>query len=86
MLNTTSLPIDTGMRDAARRPILWAAWDTIARTALGIVVRHRRRREIARAVNALSQLSDRQLADIGIHRSQIPGIARSGRDTGHHPV
>jgi uncharacterized protein YjiS (DUF1127 family) len=84
MLRTTSLPIDTGMRDDARRPVLWAVWDMIARPALRIVVWHRRRREIARAVNALSELSDHMLADIGIHRSQIPGIARSGRDTVRH--
>jgi uncharacterized protein YjiS (DUF1127 family) len=38
------------------------------------------RRRVRRTVAALSDLSDRTLADIGIERSEIERIARYGRN------
>jgi uncharacterized protein YjiS (DUF1127 family) len=80
MLDMTTLPDDTRMRHAARRLIVWAAWRAVARTASRIAAWHRQRRRIARTVHALSRLSDHALKDIGIRRSEIASIARSGRD------
>ena len=48
----------------------------LARALAWIVERHRVNRTIA----ALSDLSDRTLADIGIERSEIERIARYGRN------
>ena len=48
----------------------------VARAFAWIVERHRVNRTIA----ALSDLSDRTLADIGIERSEIERIARYGRN------
>jgi uncharacterized protein YjiS (DUF1127 family) len=48
----------------------------VARGFAWIVERHRVNRTIA----ALSDLSDRTLADIGIERSEIERIARYGRN------
>jgi uncharacterized protein YjiS (DUF1127 family) len=39
----------------------------------------RRRREIARCERHLRDLPDAMLKDIGLHRSEIPGIVRFGR-------
>jgi uncharacterized protein YjiS (DUF1127 family) len=68
------------LRHAARRLVLGAAWRACARSVVNVVALHRRRRQINRTVDALSQLSDHLLKDIGIHRGQIASIARSGRD------
>lgn len=40
----------------------------------------RREREVARSIALLAKLEDRTLHDIGIHRSQIPHVARYGLD------
>ena len=40
----------------------------------------RREREIARSIALLANLEDRTLHDIGLHRSQIPHVARYGLD------
>jgi len=48
----------------------------LARAFAWIVARHR----VNRTVAALSDLSDRTLADIGIERSEIERIARYGRN------
>ena len=47
----------------------------VVRAFAWIVERHR----INRTIAALSDLSDRTLADIGIARSDIPRVARYGR-------
>ena len=53
----------------------------IASTISGLVFRiaenYRKRREFRTALHELQMLSNRELADIGIHRSQIRGIARN---------
>jgi len=48
----------------------------VARAFAWIVERHR----INRTIAALSDLSDRTLADIGIERSEIERMARYGRN------
>jgi uncharacterized protein YjiS (DUF1127 family) len=83
MLHITALPIETGARGAPRHPVLGVAWRVMARAALRVAAWHRRRREIRRTVAALSQLSDHMLRDIGLDRSEIASIARSGCDTAH---
>lgn len=37
----------------------------------------RRRRNMNQTISALSKLNDRDLKDIGLHRSQIDSVARS---------
>jgi len=37
----------------------------------------RRRRNMNQTISALSKLNDRDLQDIGLHRSQIDSVARS---------
>ena len=81
MARTTALPIDTGVRGPPRHQVLGAAWRATARAASRIAAWHRRRREIRRTVVALSHLSNHVLKDIGVHRSEIASIARSGVDT-----
>ncbi len=66
-------------RWAARRMVALAAWQALARAVSWIAVWHARRR-IENAVTALSSLSDRMLRDIGVRRSEISRIVRSGRD------
>ena len=73
-------PAGAELRHAARRLVLGAAWRACAEAVAKVAALHRRRREINRTVNALSQLSDHLLKDIGIHRGQIRSIAHSGRD------
>jgi len=41
----------------------------------GMVERMRQRVNTKQTIDALSKLSDRDLADIGIHRSQITSVA-----------
>lgn len=41
----------------------------------GIIERMRQRVNTRRTIEALNRLSDRDLADIGIHRSQIVSVA-----------
>ncbi len=57
-----------------------AIWRTITAATIGIVAWYKLRRQIARTVDALSQLNDRTLKDIGIERHDIPRIARNGRE------
>jgi len=40
-------------------------------------------RGYARSVRELSTLSDRELADIGVHRSEIPAVARAYAGRSH---
>lgn len=40
-------------------------------------------RGYARSVRELSSLSDRELADIGVHRSEIPAVARAYAGRSH---
>ena len=40
-------------------------------------------RGYARSVRELSSLSDRELADIGVHRSEIPAVARVSAGRSH---
>ncbi|MFW8635074.1 DUF1127 domain-containing protein [Cribrihabitans pelagius] len=48
------------------------------RTAVsGLAQTWRQRMEYKRTVNELRALSDRELSDIGLHRSAIRGIART---------
>jgi uncharacterized protein YjiS (DUF1127 family) len=58
-----------------------------AAKAAGLIMQvvewYRERRRVKRTMDALSQLSDRTLADIGIHRSEIPRVARDSRDGLH---
>jgi uncharacterized protein YjiS (DUF1127 family) len=77
---TLKPPAGAEWRHATRWLVLSAAWHACTGAVARVVAVHRRRRRINRTVDALSQLSDHQLKDIGIHRSQITSIARSGRD------
>lgn len=77
---TLKSPAGAEVRHAARRLVLDAAWRAWAGAVARVAAFHRRRRQIDRTVAALSQLNDHLLKDIGIHRSQIRSIARSGRD------
>jgi uncharacterized protein YjiS (DUF1127 family) len=43
-----------------------------------IANKFRQHREYRRTVNELGRLTDRELSDLGIGRSEIPGVARSG--------
>jgi uncharacterized protein YjiS (DUF1127 family) len=72
--------VDADMRHAARWLVLRTAWLAVAGMASRIAAWHRQRRQFKHTVGALWQLSDHSLKDIGIHRSQIRSIARSGRD------
>ena len=44
--------------------------------ALNIIQKVRRWRKVQNTVNELSQLSDRELDDLGISRANIPHVAR----------
>lgn len=41
----------------------------------------KQRRNLARATNELERLSDRELADLGIFRADIPSVVRGHRRT-----
>jgi uncharacterized protein YjiS (DUF1127 family) len=70
----------------ARWPVFKAADEpidvinAIARCLRNVWRYIRREREIARSIALLANLEDRTLYDIGIHRSQIPHVARYGLD------
>jgi len=75
---------EADMRQAARLLVPWVAWRAVVGAASKIAAWSARRRQVDRTVDALSQLSDHLLKDIGIHRSEIRSIARSGSDATHN--
>jgi uncharacterized protein YjiS (DUF1127 family) len=80
MLQMTVLLNEGGTRPAARRLVFSTAWGAIGRMLARLAAQRRQRHEIRRTTRVLSRLSDHMLRDIGIHRSEISSIARSGRD------
>lgn len=75
-----SLVNEADIRRQAYLLVPSAIWRSVAGAANRIAAWYKRRREIARNVDALSQLSDRTLKDIGIERHDIPRVARDGRE------
>jgi uncharacterized protein YjiS (DUF1127 family) len=73
--------LDVELRRSARLMTLSAAWGAVVAGGAGIAAWYRRRRRIERNIAELSALSDHLLKDIGIHRSEIASVVRSGRDT-----
>ena len=67
-------------RRAAQQLVSSAVWNSVARTPVTLWAGYREWRRVQGAVTELSDLSDRMLADIGIRRSDIPRLARQGRN------
>jgi uncharacterized protein YjiS (DUF1127 family) len=79
-LSVGPLVNEADIRRQAHLLVPSAIWRSVAGAFARFAAWNKRRREIARTVEALSKLSDRTLKDIGIERHDIPRIARDGRE------
>jgi uncharacterized protein YjiS (DUF1127 family) len=68
------------LRWASRTAVLLIIARAVAGAAAAIIAWHAERRRVRHAITELSSLSDYMLKDMGIHRHDIPRLAREGRD------
>ena len=67
------------LRRASRAAVWTALWNALSSTVSSLSAAYAERRRARRAIDELSDLSDRMLKDIGIERSDIPRIVHYGR-------